>query len=85
MIAIFSGLDPDTEEGPALRAGAFAFHEKNVVTTELPSILAEDYALFGRALAGEDVCAPTAAARRLCTEGSPSHGVTGASQPIAEG
>jgi DNA-binding NarL/FixJ family response regulator len=85
MIAIFSGLDPDTEEGPALRAGAFAFYEKRVVTTALPSILVEDYALFGRALAGEDVCAPTAAARRLCTEGSPSHGVTGASQPIAEG
>jgi hypothetical protein len=34
-------------------------------------ILDQDYALHGRALAGDDVCAPTAAARRrFCTEGS---------------
>jgi CheY-like chemotaxis protein len=64
MIAIFSGLDAETEETPALRAGAFAFYEKRVTTPTLPEILAEDYALFLRALEGEDVCAPAAAHRR---------------------
>ena len=64
MIAIFSALDPDAEETSALSAGAFAFYEKNVATPSLPEILAEDYALFRRALQGEDVCAPSAADRR---------------------
>lgn len=64
MIAMFSGLDADAEEGPALSAGAFAFYEKTVVTPSLPEILAQDYALFRRALQGEDVCAPSAAERR---------------------
>jgi DNA-binding NarL/FixJ family response regulator len=70
MIAIFTGLDPAAEEEPALRAGAFAFYEKLIVTTALPTILTQDYALFRQALAGEDVCAPTAADRRRCTETS---------------
>jgi CheY-like chemotaxis protein len=85
MIAIFSGLDPATEEGPALRSGAFAFYEKRIVTTALPTILAHDYALFGRALAGEDVCAPTAAdRRRFCVEAShPQHG-TGATRSSSD-
>jgi DNA-binding NarL/FixJ family response regulator len=85
MIAIFTGLDPATEEGPALRAGAFAFYEKRIVTTALPTILAHDYALFGRALAGEDVCAPTAAdRRRFCTEPAhPPHGAS-ATRPSSE-
>jgi DNA-binding NarL/FixJ family response regulator len=64
MIAIFSGLDADTEETSALSAGAFAFYEKRVTTPALPEILAQDYALFRRALEGEDVCAPSAADRR---------------------
>jgi hypothetical protein len=64
MIAIFSALDADDEEASALRAGAFAYYEKSLATRALPEILAEDYALFRRALAGEDVCAPSAADRR---------------------
>lgn len=64
MIAIFSALDADAEETSALSAGAFAFYEKSVTTPSLPEILAEDYALFRRALQGEDVCAPSAADRR---------------------
>jgi CheY-like chemotaxis protein len=85
MIAIFTGLDPDTEEEPALRAGAFAFYEKRIVTTALPTILAHDYALFGRALAGEDVCTPTAAdRRRFCAEPAhPPHGA-GATRSSSE-
>jgi two-component system, OmpR family, response regulator len=71
MIATFAGLDSDIEEAPALHAGAFAFYDKRVVTTALPTLLAQDYALFRRALAGEDVCAPTATdRRRVCTEAS---------------
>jgi DNA-binding NarL/FixJ family response regulator len=64
MIAIFSALDAEEEEGSALSAGAFAFYEKRVTTPALAKILAEDYALFRRALAGEDLCAPSAADRR---------------------
>jgi two-component system, NarL family, nitrate/nitrite response regulator NarL len=64
MIAIFSGLDPDEEEGSALKAGAFAFYEKSVAVPALPALLADDYALFVRALEGEDVHAPSAGERR---------------------
>jgi DNA-binding NarL/FixJ family response regulator len=64
MIAIFSALDADTEEVSALRAGAFAYYEKSLTAQALPAILVEDHALFRRALAGEDVCAPSAADRR---------------------
>jgi DNA-binding NarL/FixJ family response regulator len=64
MIAIFSALDADTEEAAALRAGAFAFYEKRVTTPALPEVIAQDHALFRRALAGEDVCAPSAVQRR---------------------
>jgi CheY-like chemotaxis protein len=64
MIAIFSALDAEVEESSALSAGAFAFYEKRVTTPALPEVLAADYALFRRALEGEDVCAPSAADRR---------------------
>jgi DNA-binding NarL/FixJ family response regulator len=64
MIAIFSALDAEAEETSALNAGAFAFYEKRVTTPALAQILAEDYALFRKALEGEDVCAPSAADRR---------------------
>jgi DNA-binding NarL/FixJ family response regulator len=64
MVAIFSALDADVEEAAALRAGAFAYYEKRLTGRALPEILAEDHALFRRALAGEDVCAPSAVQRR---------------------
>jgi DNA-binding NarL/FixJ family response regulator len=64
MIAVFSGLDPSTEEASALRAGAFVFYEKSVVTPALSEHLIDDHAVFRRALRGEDVCAPSVIERR---------------------
>ena len=64
MIAVFSALDPDIEEAPALRAGAFTFYEKDVVTPALAQHLTEDYELFRRALEGEAVWAPSPEQRR---------------------
>lgn len=64
MIAVFSGLDPSTEEASALRAGAFVFYEKSVVTPALAEHLVDDHAVFRRALRGEDVCAPSVIERR---------------------
>ena len=65
MVAIYSALDPGTEEAEALRAGAFTYYEKHLVTQVLPEVISEDYALFRRALAGEDVCTRSAVERRL--------------------
>lgn len=65
MVAIYSALDPADEEADALRAGAFTYYEKHLVTEVLPEVLTEDYALFQRALAGEDVCTRSAMDRRL--------------------
>lgn len=64
MVAIFSALDPATEEEAAIRAGAFTYYEKDLITDVLPEVLCEDYALFQRALAGEDVCVRSATDRR---------------------
>lgn len=64
MVAIFSALDPATEEEEAIRAGAFTYYEKDIITDVLAEVLFEDYALFQRALAGEDVCVRSASDRR---------------------
>ena len=69
MVAIYSALDPTTEEAEALRAGAFTYYEKHLVTEVLPEAISEDYALFQRALAGEDVCTRSAMDRRLSLSG----------------
>lgn len=69
MVAIFSALDAAAEEEAALTAGAFTYYEKDLLTETLPQVLSEDYALFQRALAGEDVCTRSALDRRGCLSG----------------
>lgn len=63
MLAALSGLDAESWEHDALVAGAFVYYEKTTVI-ELPALLRDDVALFRRALAGEDVFAPSALRRR---------------------
>jgi DNA-binding response OmpR family regulator len=63
MVAALSGLDAESWEDDVLLAGAFVFYEKTTVI-ELPRLLTDDVTLFRRALAGEDVLAPSALRRR---------------------
>lgn len=63
MVAALSGLDAQDWEDRTLLAGAFVYYEKTCAL-ELPSLLGDDVALFQRALAGEDVLAPSALGRR---------------------
>lgn len=63
MLAALTGLDPASWEHDVLVAGAFVYYEKTAVI-DLPSLLEADVALFRRALAGEDVLAPSALRRR---------------------
>lgn len=63
MIAALTALPAEAEEAVTLRAGAFVFYEKGMLTS-LPGYLQTDLALFRRALAGEDVLAPSALVRR---------------------
>ena len=64
MVAVLSARSPEDEEAAARRSGAFAFYEKSMVGEGLLAFLGDDYGLFQRALAGEDVVAPTAISRR---------------------
>jgi DNA-binding NarL/FixJ family response regulator len=63
MIAALTALPAESEEASVLRAGAFVFYEKGMLTS-LASYLATDLELFRRALDGEDVVAPSALVRR---------------------
>lgn len=63
MVAILTSLDAEDEEGATRRAGAFAYYEKTMLS-ELTAFLHEDVETFRRALAGEDVVAPSAVSRR---------------------
>jgi DNA-binding NarL/FixJ family response regulator len=63
MIAILTALPAETEEASTLQAGAFVFYEKTMLTS-LPRYLQADLAVFRRAIAGEDVVAPSALVRR---------------------
>jgi DNA-binding NarL/FixJ family response regulator len=63
MLAALTGLDPASWEHDVLVAGAFVYYEKTAVI-DLPALLETDVALFRRALAGEDVLAPSALRRR---------------------
>jgi DNA-binding NarL/FixJ family response regulator len=63
MIAALTALPAEAEESSVLRAGSFVFYEKGMLTS-LPTYLTNDLALFRRALAGEDVVAPSALVRR---------------------
>ncbi len=71
MVAALSGLDAGTWEDEVLLAGAFVYYEKTSAL-DLPTLLAQDVTLFRRALAGEDVLAPSALGRR--DRGAGSHG-----------
>lgn len=63
MVAVLTGHPAEHHEATTTAAGAFVFYEKALVQ-ELPDLLSADHALFRRALAGEDVLAPSATARR---------------------
>jgi DNA-binding NarL/FixJ family response regulator len=63
MIAALTALPAEAEEASTLRAGSFVFYEKGMLTS-LPDYLRTDLQLFRRALAGEDVVAPSALVRR---------------------
>jgi DNA-binding NarL/FixJ family response regulator len=64
MVAALTGRPAEEEERSTLAAGAFVFYEKDVVD-RLAELLMHDLALFRRALAGEDVIAPSALTRRV--------------------
>lgn len=61
MVAAFSALPASEHEAELRRLGAFAYYPKEDIA-DLPWMLLRDYALFRRALAGEDVLAPAACA-----------------------
>lgn len=63
MIAALSSLDAIEAEAGVRAAGAFAYYEKSSLD-QLPTYLQEDLTTFRRALAGEDVIAPSAISRR---------------------
>lgn len=75
MIAALTGLDAASWEREVLVAGAFVYYEKTHVL-DLPTLLTEDVALFQRALAGEDVLAPSALGRRPTTRSAHVRGGT---------
>jgi DNA-binding NarL/FixJ family response regulator len=66
MIAVLTALSAEREEEEALTAGAFVFYEKTMVVN-LVEYLDRDHGLFARALAGDDVLAPSALQRRYRT------------------
>jgi DNA-binding NarL/FixJ family response regulator len=60
MVVVLSGLDASETAGPALAAGAFAYLQKSdVAAAELADVLGRLLDDFRRALAGEDVVAPS--------------------------
>jgi hypothetical protein len=63
MVTALTARRPEQYEAAVRCAGAFAFYEKRN-TARLADHLAEDRDLFERALAGEDVVAPSALVRR---------------------
>ncbi|WP_052667196.1 response regulator [Nitriliruptor alkaliphilus] len=73
MLAALSGLDAERWEQEVLVAGAFVYYEKTTIL-ELPDLLPTDVALFRRALAGEDVLAPSALRRRRVERDAPLTG-----------
>lgn len=64
MIATLTVLDAEDEEKSVRAAGAFAYYEKTMLA-ELAEYLREDLETFRRAIAGEDVIAPSATTRRV--------------------
>jgi DNA-binding NarL/FixJ family response regulator len=70
MIAALTSLPAEDGEASALASGAFVFYEKDHIS-RLAHDLVEDHRLFLRALAGDDVLAPSALARKVAVT-SPS-------------
>ena len=64
MVAVLSGSRAEDRESPSRAVGAFAFYEKAMIGHGLLEYVAVDRELFDRALAGEDVVAPSAVTRR---------------------
>lgn len=65
MVAAFTATDAEQAEGRVRGTGAFAYYEKDMLhANQLADYVAEDLALFSRAVAGEDVIAPSAVHRR---------------------
>ena len=64
MVAVLSGRRAEDRESTSRAVGAFAFYEKSMVGHGLLEYLDSDRQLFDRALAGEDVVAPSAISRR---------------------
>lgn len=65
MIAIMTGRRAEEREPDTRAAGAFTFYEKDMIGRGLLDYLETDYALFERAIGGEDVVAPSAVTRRV--------------------
>lgn len=65
MVAAFTGTDAEQAESRVRATGAFAYYEKDMLhANQLSAYLAEDLALFQRAMGGEEVVAPSALQRR---------------------
>ncbi|MEX1176819.1 MAG: response regulator [Nitriliruptor sp.] len=75
MIAILTALSAEREEDAALTAGAFVYYEKTMVVN-LVEYLDRDFALFRRALDGDDVLAPSALQRRYASVSERDPGTT---------
>ena len=69
MVAVLTGRAAEQREDAARAAGAFTYYEKDVISQHLVDYLDADCQLFERALAGEDVVAPSAITRRRPTVG----------------
>lgn len=65
MIAVLTCRAAEEHESETRSSGAFVFYEKAMIGKGLPEYLAADRELFDRALAGEEVVAPSATTRRL--------------------
>lgn len=63
MIAALTVLSAEDQEPTVKAAGAFVFYEKTMLV-DLPGHLRDDLFRFHRAIAGEDVVAPSAITRR---------------------
>ena len=63
MIAMMTSVPAELEELNSLRAGAFVYYEKTMLSA-LARFIADDLSLFQRALGGEDVVAPSSLRRR---------------------
>ena len=64
MVAVLTGRAAEDREASARAAGAFTYYEKEMFGTGLFEYLEQDCELFSRAVAGEDVVAPSAISRR---------------------